>query len=168
MAKTNIAGIYNSNGMHEKSIPIYIDVLRGNPDYPSIRNSLGEAYLGSGRYEEALAEYETVLQGTPDFGPSLSGLAELYKVKGQYSDALSAYSKILSLPDHDKKSSPSLKAKVHLQLGLLHSRMGYKKEAQEELERSISRYRKIPQFIRSEEDLRLAEDEIKRLGTVKR
>lgn len=157
LAKINMGDIYRSNDMPEKAIPYYKGVLIRLPSDPGIRNNLGLAYMKLGRYDEAMLEYEKVLQVDPDFSPSLYGLAEIYTLKGRYNDAVKLYEKILDIKDYNRRVSVLLKSKVHLQLGMLYSKMGLKKEALEELKMFVSEWKG------RKEEIELALDEIEKI-----
>jgi protein O-GlcNAc transferase len=80
---------------------IFRDVLREDPENPTVLYLLGTACQVQGKLDEAVANYEQALQLRPDYSEVHNNLGVAHATRGRWADAVSCYLKARSYkPDY--------------------------------------------------------------------
>jgi predicted O-linked N-acetylglucosamine transferase (SPINDLY family) len=80
---------------------IFRDVLREDPENPTVLYLLGTACQVQGKLQDAVANYERALQFRPDYAEVHNNLGVAHAIQGRWADAISSYLKARSCqPDH--------------------------------------------------------------------
>ena len=96
--------------LFKEALVEYKEAIRLRPNYPDIRNRLGELYLRRGQYGLAEEEFLTALKINPRYISALLNLAECYRLHSEMllHKAEEEYHKVLQLDPKCSKASRGL------------------------------------------------------------
>jgi len=79
------------------------EAVRLNPDYPDVRNVMGQVHLAKGEYLQAVNEFKTALQRNPVFLAAVINLGRACRAMGNEDAARDAFRKALVIdPDNEE------------------------------------------------------------------
>jgi protein O-mannosyl-transferase len=94
LTKNNVSGeyfmalAYESEGQKEKSIPHFIEAIRGNPDNIKAITHLGRIYAGMGKLDDAKAQFEAALRIDSDLPLTHMNFADVLLRQGKRDEAI--------------------------------------------------------------------------------
>ncbi|MBI4778188.1 tetratricopeptide repeat protein [Candidatus Desantisbacteria bacterium] len=95
-AHMNLGIAYAREGLHNKAIAEYLEVLKINPNHVNAHDSLGVAYMEKGLYNEAIEEIKKVIKLKPDQLYAYNNLGIAYEKKNECEKAIALYKKVLN------------------------------------------------------------------------
>lgn len=82
---------------YEKSISIYKQALRTNPNDPTVHSNLGTVYFTTQKYKEALDEFNVAVRLNPNYAEAWTNLGSTYGTFQQFDSAISAFEKAVAI-----------------------------------------------------------------------
>lgn len=114
IALNNLGLIYAEEGMHEKAIALYEQVLALHPEQEHIERvyvNMADAYVALHMFDQAIEYYQQALETTPEYIDAYLGLANMSIELQQYEHAEQIYQQALALENQTDR--------VYTQLGNL-------------------------------------------------
>ena len=100
IALNNLGLIYAQQGMYDKALALYEQLLDYAPNQDHIERVYGnmaEAYAGKQLFDQAIDYYQKSLEANPEYIGAYLGLAKVIMDLGQYENALNIYRTALEL-----------------------------------------------------------------------
>lgn len=106
---------------HEMAIRIYRMAVALKPDYPDLRNNLGNAHRFVGQYEKAAEQFEKAIELNPKYARAMFNLGKAYSAMSRHEDAARLYRMAIEVDRNHPKA--------HCNLGRALAEMGMHAEA---------------------------------------
>jgi len=106
---------------HEMAVRIYKLAVEVKPDYPDLRNNLGNAYRFLGRNEDAVEQFSKAIELNPRYARAMFNLGKAFSAMGTFQEAEKQYRRALEVDRNH--------AKAHKNLGETLMELGRVKEA---------------------------------------
>ena len=106
IALNNLGLIYEDQGMHQKALALYQNVLEIHPDQEHIERiygNIGDVYRHQKMYEEAIDYYQKALEVDPEYIPTYLGLGSISVDLGHYDNAEKIYMAALELDNRNER-----------------------------------------------------------------
>ncbi len=132
LALNNLGLIYAQQGMYEKAIALYEQLLDYHPNQEHIERVYGNianAYIGMQLFDEAIDYYQHALEIDPEYMNAYLGLGRISMKLGQYDQAEGIYMNALDLNDRNES--------LYTHLGNLYAMQGKYDDAITSFEKAL-------------------------------
>lgn len=141
---------------HEMAIRIYSMAVDLKPNYPDLRNNLGNAYRFTGKYEEAAEQFIKAIELNPRYARAMFNLGKAYSAMGNYVEAEKHYRRAIEVDGNHPKA--------HKNLGVALMKLGRVAEARECFRASVDL---DPAYVKAWTALAIACNELGDVGSAK-
>ena len=93
---------------HYMAIKMYEHAIRLRPNYPDVRNNLGNAYRFTGRLEDARTQFEKAIELNPNYARARFNLGKVYFQLQQYEQAADQYQGAIRVDANHPKAHKNL------------------------------------------------------------